>query len=339
MSGNDALFEIRALSVTPQKHTPALVTGFSLTLERGHLYALAGPNGSGKTTLLSTLAGFSRPAAGSVRIDGKDLHAISPQERARRIAVVLTDRPDSAFLSVSELVALGRIPFSRGRRLDAEDRNAVSHAIDRLGLARLAHRRVSSLSDGERQRTMIARAVAQSPDVLLLDEPTSHLDIAGEVEILAYLLGIAREERISVFASSHKLPLMISHCDSLSLIRRDRSVISGIPESVALAGEVSRAFDTELVRFDDHALRFRSCRRRDRWDRVSVTGEGTAALWTRRALERQGYIEAAEARIRVIVSENRRGPQWELSAEGRNINLTCESLDTLLDELAKLRSR
>ncbi|MFW5994641.1 MAG: ABC transporter ATP-binding protein, partial [Spirochaetia bacterium] len=226
------------LEVAPAAHHPALLSGVNLQVFPGRLHGLAGPNGCGKTTLISTLAGFRKPRAGNVRLAHRDIRSVHPTDRARSIAVVLTERTDTAFLHVDELVALGRLPFNPGAKLRKIDQEICADAMARMGLEHLRRRRVATLSDGERQRALIARAIAQAPSVLLLDEPTAHLDVAGEVDIISHLLYIAREDSIAVLASSHKLQLMLSWCDSLSLIHPDGALVTGIPEELALAGEV-----------------------------------------------------------------------------------------------------
>ncbi len=249
---------------------------------------------------------------------------------------MLTERHDPAFLRVGELVSLGRLPYRGEQRSAHEERRICEEALERLGLTALRNRRVATLSDGERQRALIARAVAQSPDVLLLDEPTAHLDVASEVEIVSYLLAIAREKNIAVLASTHKLHLMLSWCDTLSLVHRDGTVSSGIPEALALSGDVARTFNTEIVRFNEHDLRFNACRLRDDWKEVSVHGEGSEALWTRRALERVGFVDEEGAELIVKVDAFPAGSRWRVFYKGASSSESraeFRSLNGLIDYL------
>ena len=304
------LLSTRSVYVSPAPRRPILLHDININLKAGRLHGLAGPNGSGKTTLLSSLAGFRSPASGEIRVGNDPVGRLHPTERAKRIAVVLTERHDPAFLRVGELVSLGRLPYRGERRSMEEERRICERALDRLGLTELRNRRVATLSDGERQRALIARAVAQSPEILLLDEPTAHLDVAGEVEIISYLLAIARENNIAVLASTHKLHLMLSWCDMLSLVGRDGTVTTGVPEALALSGDVARTFNTEIVRFNEHDLRFNACRVRDTRQEVSVHAEGSEGLWTRRALERIGFIDRERAQLIIKVDGFPDAPRW-----------------------------
>ncbi|MFP4642723.1 MAG: ABC transporter ATP-binding protein [Spirochaetales bacterium] len=330
------------VAVSPAPRKPILLHGVNINLKAGRLHGLAGPNGSGKTTLLSALAGFRSPAVGEIRIESDLVGRLHPSERAKRIAVVLTERQDPAFLRVGELVSLGRLPYRGEQRSGEDDRRICEQALDRLGLRALRNRRVATLSDGERQRALIARAVAQSPDVLLLDEPTAHLDVAGEVEIISYLLAIARENRIAVLASTHKLHLMLSWCDTLSLVHRDGTVRTGVPEALALSGDVARTFNTEIVRFNEHDLRFNACRVREAWQEVSVRAEGSEGLWTRRALERIGFIDRERASLVVQVDGFPDSPRWLVYRRGGSLSpppAEFRSLDDLVEYLSTLDAR
>src|SRR5262249_11763432 len=158
----------------------------------GELACVLGPNGIGKSTLLRTLAGMQPPLRGSVEVAGSDLHTLTGTELARRLAVVLTDRVDVRGLSVRRVVELGRYAYSDWRgRLGAQDRHAVDRALDAAGACHLAERDVGRLSDGERQRVMIARALAQQPQLLVLDEPTAFLDVPSRVELMSLLRRLA----------------------------------------------------------------------------------------------------------------------------------------------------
>ncbi len=335
------LLSARSLHIAPAPRRPILLHDVNINLKGGRLHGLAGPNGSGKTTLLSALAGFRSPERGQVLVDDHRVSALQPIERAKRIAVVLTERHDPAFLRVGELVSLGRLPYRGEQRSSDQERRICEQALERLGLSALRNRRVATLSDGERQRALIARAVAQSPDILLLDEPTAHLDVAGEVEIISYLLAIARENNIAVLASTHKLHLMLSWCDTLSLVHRDGTVTSGAPESLALSGDVAKTFNTEIVRFNEHDLRFNACRVRNNWKSIRVEAQGSEGLWTRRALERIGFLEREEAEYSVKVDGFPVAPRWRIyqrDETGSNLRAEFRSLDELVEHLSLTES-
>ena len=172
------------------KRRPRIAVAADLGVEllKGELVCLLGPNGAGKSTLMRTLAGLQKPLSGEVLLEGRDLHGLSESERARLLGLVLTERVDVGNLSAYALVALGRYPYTGwDGRLSAADEEVVRWAIDAVGARDLAGRSVGELSDGERQKVMIARALAQEPAVLLLDEPTAFLDLPRRVEIVQLL--------------------------------------------------------------------------------------------------------------------------------------------------------
>ncbi len=252
------------------------------------LVCVLGPNGCGKTTLLRTLVGLLPPLRGGVLIDGTPVQTLERTERARQLAVVLTDRIDPGFLTVFELVALGRFPYTPwSGRLSGADREAVRAAIDALGLGALAERRISELSDGERQKVMIARAVAQRPKLLVLDEPTAFLDLPSRVEILQLLKRRVTDSGAAVVLSTHELDLALRLADRLWLIDRDGRFVLGAPEDLVLSGTVGQAFARPELEFEVETATFRPTRATR--GRIQVIGAGAVALWTTRALERIGF--------------------------------------------------
>lgn len=195
-----------------------LLSGASGTLSNGELVALLGRNGSGKTTLLRTLCGLRPAAGGTVTVDGLDLVTLSAGERAQRIAVVDTSGAAASELTVGELVSLGRAPHTgRFGRLCCTDRCTVDAALRRCGVSGLATRPLGTLSDGERQRSSIARAVAQGTGNMLLDEPTSHLDPPGRREVVTLLRALSREG-LCVLFSTHEVELALRNADRLLLL-------------------------------------------------------------------------------------------------------------------------
>jgi iron complex transport system ATP-binding protein len=229
----------------------AVLAGIDLDAEPGTLTALLGANGVGKSTLLHTLAGLLRPLAGTVTLAGTDLTRLDARQRARRIAVVLTDRVEPGLLTARELVVLGRHPHTGAAGvLRAADHSAVDTALDAVGAAHLAGRRAAELSDGERQRLLVARALAQEPDLLLLDEPTAFLDAPARVAVTGLLRRVARERRIVVVASTHDVEIALRTADALWLVDRTGGVASGAPDALAAGGAIGKAFDADGLRFD-----------------------------------------------------------------------------------------
>ena len=270
------------------KRRPRVEVAVDIGVEllKGELVCLLGPNGAGKSTLMRTLAGLQKPLTGEVNLEGCDLHGLTESERARLLGLVLTERVDVGNLSAYALVALGRYPYTGwDGRLSAADEEVVRWAIDAVGARDLAGRSVGELSDGERQKVMIARALAQEPAVLLLDEPTAFLDLPRRVEIVQLLRRLAGDSDRAVLLSTHDLDLALRCADRLWLLPQDGPLQTGAPEDLVLSGAFQRAFAD--VEFDPAIGSFQLTQEPE--GEVGLVGEGLHALWTARALERRGF--------------------------------------------------
>lgn len=193
-----------------------VVEDISLSLPCGRLVCLLGPNGAGKSTLLRTLCGFQPPIEGTVTISGSDITTMSAAEVARLVSVVLTDRPLTPSLTAREMVGMGRAPYTGfWGRLSDDDRRLVSEAMQTVGVDSLATRRMGRLSDGERQKVMIAKALAQHTPVIVLDEPTAFLDYPSKVAVMKTLARLAHDEGKTILMSTHDLELAAQLGDEL----------------------------------------------------------------------------------------------------------------------------
>ncbi|MBW0105331.1 ABC transporter ATP-binding protein [Pseudonocardia sp. KRD-291] len=240
------------------RRTRPVLEGLCAHAARGELTVLIGPNGSGKSTLLRTLAGLLPPLRGAALLDGDDLLGLAAPERARRVGVVLTDRPDGGLLTGRDVVALGRYPHTGATgALRPQDHACVDEAIDAVGAGGLAERRLQELSDGERQRLLVARALAQRPSLLLLDEPSAFLDVSARVALLGVLRRLSREQDLCVLISTHDLELALRLADTAWLLDGDGAFDTGSPAELAGSGAIGRAFDTEELAFDPDAGVFR----------------------------------------------------------------------------------
>ena len=200
------------------------VEDISLSLPCGRLVCLLGPNGAGKSPLLRTLCGFQPPIAGTVTISGNDITTMSAAEVARLVSVVLTDRPLTSSLTAAEMVGMGRAPYTGfWGRLSDDDRRLVSEAMQTVGIAPLATRRMGRLSDGERQKVMIAKALAQHTPVIVLDEPTAFLDYPSKVAVMKTLARLAHDEGKTILMSTHDLELAAQLGDELTEIENKHS--------------------------------------------------------------------------------------------------------------------
>lgn len=228
----------------------AVLTDISQTLAAGQMVSLLGANGAGKSTLLRTLAGFQPPLAGKVLIDGRNLHSLSPAERSKAVSVVLTERVEVPYMKVEDLVGMGRSPYTGFfGRLDKEDRAIVAEAIGMVGIAHLAQRTVDTLSDGERQKALLAKALAQQTPIILLDEPTAFLDFHAKVSTLRLLLRLAHETNKTIFLSLHDVEMAIQLSDALWIVQ-DGEISTGTTASLTQSGTLGRFLQGEGITYD-----------------------------------------------------------------------------------------
>ena len=200
----------------------AVVSDINLTLQSGKLASLIGENGVGKSTLLKTLTGFLPKLEGSLLLDGKDISEFSQRALARQISIVLTQKPDVQNLTVEEIVGLGRSPYTGFfGKLYANDQQIVDESITAVGIEKLKNRMIQTLSDGERQKVMIAKALAQQTPVIFLDEPTAFLDFSSKVETFQLLQRMAHEMGKLVLLSTHDLELAVRFSDTLLQVNGD----------------------------------------------------------------------------------------------------------------------
>ena len=201
---------------------------------------ILGPNGAGKSTLLRTLCGFQPALGGSASIEGTDISQLSPAQMARKVSVVLTYRPDTPSLTAEEMVAMGRAPYTGfWGTIHSADKKVVEQAMHTVGITSLASRRMGTLSDGELQKVMIAKALAQQTPVILLDEPTAFLDYASKVQVMKTLSSLAHQEGKTILMSTHDMELAARLADNLLEIK-ERHIVS------VTAHQVIRNIDTML---------------------------------------------------------------------------------------------
>jgi iron complex transport system ATP-binding protein len=254
---------------------------------KGELVALIGGNGLGKSTLLRTIAGFQPPISGDFLINGKQVNTYREKELALIMSYVSTEIIRVPNLSVFDLVSLGRYPHTNwfGKLLD-EDRHIVEEAIKSVGLQGYENRMVNYISDGERQKAMIARTLAQDTDVIVLDEPTAFLDLSNKYEIVHILHRLAKEKGKTILFSTHDLTTAIAESDRM-WVMLDDSVKQGAPEDLILNGDFASLFHNDHLFFDQEKGNFRIRKQTRR--QALVNGHGIAADWTKKALERIGF--------------------------------------------------
>ena len=254
---NNAIYTTRDLAVGYRngKNSVTLLSGLNLTLEKGKLVALLGQNGAGKSTLLRALTCDERPISGTIEVDGKNLLEMPQKQRSRILGLVSTERIQAGALTVTELVGLGRQPHTGFLgRLDDEDHEIVRQSMEDAGIIGKAEDYVASLSDGERQKAMIARALAQQTPIIILDEPTAFLDVASRIETMRLLQTLAHDRGKAVLLSSHDISQSLMLADELWLITTDRQVITGTTTDLLASGAMDRLFTNRSIHFNPQIL-------------------------------------------------------------------------------------
>lgn len=231
--------------------TTTVMSRIDIALQRGRLTALLGQNGIGKSTLLRTIAGSQAPIEGEVLLDGRQIAEISRHELSKLLSLVFTDRTMAGGLTVRELVSLGRQPHTGFfGRLDRHDRQVVQQAVESVGVAHKIDSFVAELSDGERQKVMIAKALAQETPLIILDEPTAFLDVASRIDTMQLLCRLAHSTGKAILLSTHDVSQALLLADELWVVADDHSLHCGTTEDVVLSGTMQAMFSSEKVRFN-----------------------------------------------------------------------------------------
>lgn len=249
--------QIRQLSIgyPSRRGVRVVAEGISGAIRNGELTCLLGANGVGKSTLLRTLSAFQPKIGGEVIIQGRDLSGYTDKELSRLIGVVLTEKPDIRNMTVRELVSLGRSPYTDfWGNYSKDDLLIVDESIRQVGIVNLSRRPIQTLSDGERQKVMIAKALAQQTPVIYLDEPTAFLDYPSKVEVLQLLRRICSEAGKTVFLSTHDVELALQLADTVWLMTREQGVTIGSPQQLAREGALARFIEREGITFNPETL-------------------------------------------------------------------------------------
>ncbi len=272
-----AALTIENLSVGYQrgKHQQVLLKNLTLALHPGKLVCFMGSNGIGKSTLIRTLAGLQPPLAGSIS-----------KTTATDVALVLTDRISAQHMTVDELVAFGRYPYLNWSATITEaDGRILKEVVDLVHIRHLLGKRLYELSDGQLQMAMIARALAQHTPVVLLDEPTAHLDLNNRLEVMNLLRRLTRLQNKAILVATHELDLALQTADDIWLATPDSAIVSGVPEDLVLNGAFDQVF--QFKGFDLKTGKIQHEMHRE--GKIKLTGSGHEYLWTKNALERSGY--------------------------------------------------
>lgn len=298
------------------RKSKVVANGLDAQIPKGELLCLLGANGTGKSTLMRTLCGFQPPLNGDVLIGDTAINKLSEKELSRRIAVVLTDRVVVANASVAELVGYGRSPYTGLMgRLNYEDRKIVDRALSLCGIAHKRGSMLSALSDGERQKVFIAKALAQDTPLIILDEPTAFLDLPARVEIMQLLRDIANKSQKSILMSTHDLDLALQLADRLWLLQSGGPLVCGSPEDLLLQNAFQSMFQHKGIVFDNRTGLFQVSHKQN--STLAVNGHGFEYVLLRRAFARKG--------IKLIPLKSRENIWLDININGsRSFNLYKE---------------
>ncbi len=235
------ILKTKSLSIGYDNKT--VVSDINVMLNEGDIIALIGPNGAGKSTLFKTFSTHIKPLGGKIELFGKDLMSYSPKERAKLLGIVLTERPDDMFLKVFDVVAAGRYPYTgMFGKLNEKDEKEIKESLELVGVNNLIDRVFNTLSDGEKQKVMIAKAIAQNTPVIMLDEPTAFLDYPSKIELFSLLKKLAKEQKKAILFSSHDLELMLRYTDNLWIISKNQPFAAGQSSELLKSGTIQKYF-------------------------------------------------------------------------------------------------
>ena len=299
------------------KNKNLLLPPVSASALKGELIAVIGRNGIGKSTLLRTITGLQSSLGGKIIINGKNIKEYSRLQIAKSVGYISTEAIKVSNMRVYDLVALGRFPHTNWLgKIDAANHNAIVDSIGKAGMADFNNRFITELSDGERQRAMIARVLAQDAGLMVMDEPTAFLDIRSKYEILHLLHELTRKRGKTVIFSTHDFQTAISQADKIWLIL-DNQLIEGAPEDLLLKGSFDHLFDSSLVRFDSKNGNF--ILKKEERGQIFIDGNGNKKYWTEKAISRAGYSLSGVKMTPLIKVPSEEEDKWLLYS-GNSVN-------------------
>ena len=266
----------------------SLLEGINVHIHKGELIAILGRNGTGKSTLLRTICGLQEPISGKIIIQGIPIRDLSLIERAKKVSFVSTEPIHVSHMRIVDLVALGRAPYTGWMgKLTVQDQKIISEAISATGLSEKQDAYIDELSDGERQRAMIARALSQDTDIIYLDEPTAFLDVINRYDIFRLLHTLTRQKEKTIIFSTHDLQIALSESDRILLLE-NKCIVHGAPEDLLLSNEIMILFDSEHLEFNRENASLSL--KKKLTNEIGIEGTDSPELtFTMKALERLGF--------------------------------------------------
>ena len=299
--------------------------------DKGELIAVLGRNGIGKSTLLRTIVGLQKSLGGEILYEGKNISNYPLMELAQKVGYISTETVKVSNMRVYDLVALGRFPHTNWiGKIEPKDHEAIVDALEKTSMYSFRNRFVSELSDGERQKAMIARILAQDTGVMIMDEPTAFLDIGSKYEIFHLLNILSNSNNKTIIFSTHDLQMAISQSDKIWLILDDE-LVTGSPEDLMIAGAFEHLFDPSAVLFnsDDGTFSFRN----DTKGNIYVEGVGNKRYWTEKAVQRAGFTVSGKMTSIYIITPSENNDKWKLMS--KNNSKEFNSLYELITSLKK----
>lgn len=303
----------------------------NLTLGGGKLVCLLGQNGVGKSTLLRTLSNLQAPLSGNTHLGDKDIESLDRRELATKLGIITTEKIGMSNMTVRELVALGRYPYTNWIGQESEeDTQKIEEAISRCRINYIAQSKLAAISDGQFQKAMVARVLAQDTDIILMDEPTAHLDVVNRVEMFQLLQTIKKETGKSILISTHELDLSMQFADELWLMNFNAPIMTGSPEDLGLSGEIEKIFFHEEFILDSRTGQVRLKHQPSKV--FHVVGDDKPAQWVQKALERKGYGLDATGEVIAVEVKNQQ-LCWKVNkVEGYTIAQLLDALEQSSDK-------
>jgi iron complex transport system ATP-binding protein len=320
----------KVLNTVDEDRRKVLLKNLNLDVYAGDIIAILGSNGVGKSTLIKTLCNLHNPLNGNVYINKRNIQDLSQKQIAESLSVVLTDHLANENMSVFETVSFGRYPFTNWiGKLSENDIEIINTAIEDVGMSDFIDRKLYSLSDGEKQRVLIAKALAQESPLILLDEPIAHLDLVNRIEVLKLLRRFAKKKNIAVLLSIHELDLAIQSADKLWLLKTDQSVDVGAPEDIIIDDKILTLFkETNLV-FDKYLGRFEMPYESTKSFVNLEYNDSYIYNWTLKALQKSGYQLSNNSDVKLKINAEKQ--LWKLYYQGEN--QTFSSISNLIEFL------
>jgi len=327
------------LSIGFQKNNRSplvLHADLNIHIPKGEFCCLLGPNGAGKSTLLRTLFGFQAPISGEILLNSRSIDKYTEKELSLLLSIVITEKPDIGNFTVSEIVSLGRYPYTGFfGRLTQNDKIKVDEAISIVGIEDLKNRYIAELSDGERQKAMIAKAFAQDTPIIVLDEPTAFLDIPGRIEIMQILRKLSFISGKTILIATHNLELALQFSDKLLILAREKDLATGAPEDLVMQNIISDFFVKEGMEFEKISGSFKIKQSFDQT--IQLSGKSHAREWVSRALGKIGYNTGIKGDTGLSIELSESSPGIKLLHKNKEI-ISTDLIEELIQTVKKIQS-